>query len=1144
MLTVKGRLLWLLSVTLPFGAALMLVGAQDGGAIGDELERGFRNPPREARPHAYWLWLNGYVHRDSAREDLRAMKEAGLGGILMFDMGARGDKALQPPAGPAFLSADWLSQFRASVDQARGLGLDFDFSVVSSWDMGGPWIEPRHASMGLYSTEMSVPGGAAADVTLPFPPVPPAAPKDANGKPAFWVDVAVLAIRDAKRRPGHDVVIRLDPDQIHELREAVLDNGHPRAEGALAATMTPTREFSVAVSTTGTREGDFKDVLRGTLPPTADPRRFPLPAGTRGRYARLRLLSGHDGARPRSTLGEFSLLNVDGVNVAASRHVDRQRPGALILRGTTPLGYDDEWNRDNLHDGDTEGPRGVFATAGPPAFALATADAVVDVTKHVDRQGRLRWGAPAGEWTVLRFVCMNTGERLKVPSPNSDGWATDHLSAEATRVHLEHVIARLRDTFGGDLRTSGLKNLYLASYEVRGPVWSPTFTEQFRRRRGYDMTPYLPAVFDAQVGDEDTTERFLFDYRKTLGEVLVDAYYRAARDAANKAGLEIKSEAGGPGPPIHNVPVDALLANSAVDAIQGEFWPKRWAADGMWVVKETAAAGHIYGKRRVHMEAFTSDESWGEGPQDLKASADRVFWEGGNHMVWHTWAHNAPEAGQPGWAYYAGTHLNRNVTWWGKARPFMEYLARASFLLQRGHFVADVLYYYGDQGFNFVGPRRHDPGLGPGYDYDVTNADVILNRLAVRNGRLVLPDGMSYSVLVLPDREDINPAVLAKLDTLVSEGAIVVGPKPRRASGLEGHPASDGRVRELAGRLWADLDGSARQARTHGKGKVIWGKALKRVLADEGIGPDFTGGSALDFIHRRDGGADVYFVRNTRSEAASAKVAFRVADREPEFWDPRTGVIERAGVYQRTKDGMEVPLDLAPNGSVFVVFRRPARADAISAVSPGAAITFRNGSAFLQTRSNGQYTVERIGGRQQTVRVERLPAPLALEGPWSVQFEPGRDAPVRLALPTLTSWTRHSDPGVRFFSGTARYQKTFTVPPGWKSSGQRASLDLGRLWTIGEAWLNGKPLGILWTAPFEVDCTEALREGSNELVVEIVNTWHNRIVGDAKLPPEQRITRTNVPASGGKPWAQLEPLESGLFGPVRVVAVARQPVGR
>ncbi len=285
-----------------------------------------------------------------------------------------------------------------------------------------------------------------------------------------------------------------------------------------------------------------------------------------------------------------------------------------------------------------------------PAFELQGPDAVVDLTSKVDRSGQLRWTAPAGRWTILRYVCMNTGERLKVPSPNSDGWATDHLNPEATRAHMDHVIARLKNTFG-DLRSSGIKNLYLASYEVRGLVWSPGFTKEFQRRRGYDMTRYLPAIFGARVGDQDSTARFLFDYRKTLSEVLIDSYYVAAREIAHKAGLGIKSEAGGPGPPVHNVPVESLSAHAAVDEVQGEFWPFWPDSHGLWVVKEVASAAHLYNKPRVHEEAFTSFEEWREGPQDLKASADRVFCEGGNHMVWHTWTHNAPEAGQPGWAY-------------------------------------------------------------------------------------------------------------------------------------------------------------------------------------------------------------------------------------------------------------------------------------------------------------------------------------------------------------------------------------------------------------------------------------------------------------------------------------------------------------
>jgi hypothetical protein len=1133
---------WVLPV-LAFLLLLAVLGALGWPETEDELARGFRNPPPEARPHAYWLWLNGYVHPESAKAELEAMKEAGFGGVLLFDMGARGDRAVQPPAGPAFLSDPWLKQFRESIDQARQLGLQVDFSVVSSWDMGGHWIEPQYASMGLYSTETEVPGGKAVELTLPFPAAPAGAPKGADGRPAFWTDVAVLAVRDLQRRPGHEFIFRLDPEGVHSLREAILDNGNPQPPASSASAMTPTRDFSIAVSTAGLRDSDFVEVTRGALQASPGPQSFVFPDGTKGSLVRLRLLSGHDPNRPHWTLGEFAVLDQSGVNLAAARIADKSRSGARLVRSSPPLGHDSHWNLENLHDGETVGPGAVFASAGLPPFAVTGTEDVVDLTALLDGEDRLRWAAPAGRWTIIRYVCMNTGERLKVPSPASDGWATDHLNPEATRAHMDYVIGRLRETFG-DVGKSGLTHLYLASYEVRGPLWSPGFTKEFQRRRGYDMTPWLPALFGAQIGSDEITDRFLFDYRKTLGEVLIDAYYVAARKAAHQAGLTIKSEAGGPGPPVHNVPVDSLLANSAVDGIQGEFWPFWPDADAMWVVKETAAAGHIYGKPLVHMEAFTSFEAWREGPQDLKPSADRVFCEGGNHMVWHTWSHVSPEAGVPGWAYLAGTHINQNVTWWSKVRPFIDYLSRSSYLLQRGLFVADVLYYYGDGGYKFVGPRRNEASLGPGYDYDVTNSDVLLNRLEVRDGRLVLPDGTSYAVLVLPPDEDAHPAVLKKIERMVAAGATVVGSRPIRAAGLEGYPESDHRVGELAEKLWGDLDGVQERQRSHGKGRLIQGMPLRDVLTGMGIQPDFMAPNSLDFIHRKDGEADIYFVRNTRPEAVRADVSFRISNRVPEFWNPVSGEIAPAPVYRAAAERMEVPVALAPHGSIFVVFRKPVTSATIVSVSEGAEMVIRNGRTVLQTDKDGGYGIEYSDGKQASVDVSGLPAPMVLDGDWAVEFEKDRGAPVSLVFPELVSWARHSDPGVRFFSGKGRYRKTFNLPLNWLMDGQRVRLDLGRLWTLGEAWLNGKPLGVLWAEPFRVDCTEALQEGVNELIVEVTNTWYNRLAGDALLLPEERITRTNVTTSGGQPWAKLQPLDSGLMGPVRLVPIAERSVDR
>jgi len=420
-------------------------------------------------------------------------------------------------------------------------------------------------------------------------------------------------------------------------------------------------------------------------------------------------------------------------------------------------------------------------------------------------------GRSAGNWLLLRFVCLPTGERLKVPSPNSNGWATDHMSAAVTQRYMNYVIERLRKELG-DFRATTLRDIYLASYEVRGGIWTPDMPRQFQQYRGYDILPYLPALTGGIVKDWPTTERLLYDYRKTLGDLTVDAYYRAARDVVHRAGLQIQSEAGGPGPPIHQVPVDALKALGSMDSVQGEFWPRRPDADFMWVVKETATAAHIYGKPRVHMESFTSSGHFQDGPQDLKPSADRVFCEGANHIVWHTASHEPPEAGKPGWYYGAGTHLSPNDPWWPMAQPFLMYLARSSFLLQQGLFVADVLYYYGDQGYNFVPPKHVDPSLGYGYDYDVTNPEVIQTRLGVRSGRLTLPDGMNYELLVLPEREDMDLDVLRQTEKLVLAGATVVGPKPIRANGLTGWP--DAMARSASSRTRSGGPAMAKRSRS------------------------------------------------------------------------------------------------------------------------------------------------------------------------------------------------------------------------------------------------------------------------------------------------------------------------------------------
>ncbi len=1112
----------------------------------DRLAQGFQNPPKQAQISAYWVWMNGHLNREHVEQELKAFHDAGIRGVCIFDMGARGDTSAMPPAGPPFMSEESVADIAHAVRVAGKLGIDVQLSVASSWDMGGSWVEPRHASMGLFTAETTVSGPAQVDELLPEPTLPAKAPRDADGKPLFSKTVAVLALPIDKRAPGHDFVFRLDPPGLRTLDRAVLHNALSEDAEKYGPSHLFVKDFSIAVSTTEPTDEAFREVLNGTLEPNAKPQRFDLPA-VEARFVRLRLLNGHNPKFDRLQFGELELIDAEGINVVASHVADRSRDGAELLSCTSALGQIGSWTAGNIHDGAKSRPDGCWASPGLPPVLIEDLTSVVDLTDSVDDEGRLQWDAPQGNWIIRHYLCGNTGERLKVPSPNSNGLATDHFSREATREFLRHEVGCLQSQLG-DLSKTALKQLYLASYEVRGAIWTPDMLDQFRHYRGYDMKPYLPALAGSIVVNDEVTKRFLYDYRKTLGELLVDAYYREAVNVAHEAGLGIESEAGGPGPPIHQVPVDALSAQGAIDEIRGEFWPHRPAADNLWVVKETACAGHIYGKRRIHMEAFTSMHHWQDGPFDLKPSADRAFCEGMNHVVWHTAAHLPPEVGKPGCVYYAGTHLNANVVWWPKARAFTDYLARCSYLLQQGNFVGDVCYYYGDQGYNFVPPKHIDPSLGPGYDYDVTNREVILTRMSVQNGRITLPDGTSYALLVLPERPDIDLDVLQKIDEFVRAGATVVGPKPMRATGLNDYRQRDRLVRTLADRIWGPCDGKNVFEHQYGRGRVVCGQSLRDVLTKQGTGPDFTFAAAeevaVDFIHRRTRDADIYFVSNPRDSWQRGTATFRVRERAPERWCPATGRITHEYAYKKTARGIAVPLELEPLGSTFVVFRAGnVTAPPLQLQAPETARTIASAKirswdgqrASLTIFEPGRYQLQSTEQREGSTETVTMPKPMEVAGPWTVHFAKGAGAPDSIRLDELTSWTDHDNPGVQHFSGIAKYETTLELPADWLKDGRRVYLDLGSLWAVGEVWLNGKPLGVVWKPPYVLDVTSASHPGKNGLMVEVANTWSNRLVGDSTLPEEERLTQTNVLHNNGKLWKGVPLQPSGLFGPVRLL---------
>ena len=558
-----------------------------------------------------------------------------------------------------------------------------------------------------------------------------------------------------------------------------------------------------------------------------------------------------------------------------------------------------------------------------PAPAVAQR-AVQDLSPHLQPTGRLDWEVPPGQWSILRFVMANTGHQLIVPSPKSGGPMIDFLNPESTRMHFQYIVDRLESRVG-DLRKSSLKYLEVDSMELGDELaWTGQILNEFRKQHRYEALPYLPVLIGRTVTSQEVSERFLFDWRKTVSDLFIESHYRGGRRLLNHHGLELCAEAGGPGAPIwDSCPVESLKALGTVDILRGEFWPKH---RNMWLVKEVASAAHIYGKRIVDAESFTSWRHWQDGPYYLKQLADNALAEGLNHFTFHTFTHSPDEAGLPGYAYHAGTHINPNVAWWPMARPFIDYLARCSLLLQKGKFFADVCFYYGDHAPNFVPSKHAGFSPGQGYDYDVVNSDVILNRFKVRNRRLVLPDGMSYAVLVLPERNDMDLAVLQRLENLVRDGATVLGPKPVRTGTLAGYPERDRQVARLADKLWGKCDGTTVRENKFGKGRVIWNRPLAEVLTSLGLGQDFQyegqdTRTRLDYLHRHSDGDEIYFVNNRNERWEQVDCVFRVKGKRPQLWHPETGAVRDLVLYEETEAGTRVPLHLAPAESVFLVFR-------------------------------------------------------------------------------------------------------------------------------------------------------------------------------------------------------------------------------
>jgi hypothetical protein len=747
-------------------------------------------------------------------------------------------------------------------------------------------------------------------------------------------------------------------------------------------------------------------------------------------------------------------------------------------------------------------------------------DKLIDLSDKMDATGKLNWDAPAGEWTVMRIGHVSTGKENHPAPVAGMGLECDKFSAEAIKRHFEGLIGMLADDVG-PAAGKVLTYTHIDSWEVGWQDWTPRMAEEFKKRRGYDMTPWLITLAGGPgLGDAERTARFLRDAKRTQSELLDENYAGALRKLANARGLKLSIEAYGP----NSRGINPLTYGAEADLPMAEFWIMRWNAWHLNSARMVSSMVHELGKPFLGAESLTSsgeNDPFTEHPYSVKNMTDWGLCQGVNRFIFHRTALNPWVDKWPGMTFGPyGFHVDRTQTWWKQGKAYMDYLARCQSLLQQGRFVADYCRLLPD-GENYGGspmmetlPAQYDTAPA-GYNYDYISDKLTLESLSVKDGRLVLPSGMSYRVMQLPNYETMTPELLAKVRDLVKAGAVVVGPPPRRSPSLANYPACDQQVKEMAAELWGDCDGAAVQQHALGVGRVIWGRPLQQVLKDLARAEDFTftlnqpydpaaaippsfstshpaqafgtegkgpgpveqkrmPTDGMNWLHRRIDGAEVYFVANAQYRPVEAQCAFRVTDRVPELWDPAAGTMRALPEYRQEGVCTLVPLSFDPAGSMFVVFRQAEK-----------------------DRSNAQ------AGTPKGKNFPALKPVMELSGPWEVAFDPKWGGPEKTSFQKLEDWTRRSEEGIKFYSGTAVYRKSFEVEQStFRAPHVAIYLNLGTVREIAEVTLNGKALGVLWKPPFQVDVRGALRPGANALEVRVTNLWPNRMIGDEQYPDD------------------------------------------
>ncbi len=1082
----------------------------------------FRAPPAEARPHVFWYWMQGNISREGLTADLEAMQRAGIGGAMIFNIGGG-----HGPRGPVkVLSPEWRELMRHALREAGRLGIEITLNnSMLGWSAsGGPWIPPEKAMQRVTWSTLNVEGGNTLSVDLPQP----------TTVLDHYREIAVLAFPTPAAELAAPKAERSTSDPGFDWKLVATDCGGALGENWDSTTGKPA-PLAVLNAAAG-REAYVQWTYAEPFPARTLSIDFGRAGGTDGRVQ-----ASDDGSIWREVL-TFRVRSRAPVHVAFSAPPARrwrvlfatQAQAAKIQLAGIDLGSRariTDWTAKAMFDpyGLDKPPFTLPTDPPPPVSAVIPAMQIVDLTSRMNAAGQLRWNVPPGQWTILRFGSTPTGSRVGPGFAEAPGLECDKLDPEALRLHWRHS---LQPWFDDPELNAIVKNVHLDSYERGAQNWTAQLPAEFQQRRGYDPRRFLPILTGRVIDSVSQSERFLWDFRNVVTGMMHDHYFGQLGKLCREAGKRFSLE------PYHQTQFNNLTAGSHADIPMCEAWVGD-SIPGPQAMKLGASPAHVYGKRLVAAEAFTaraySGGNWSTDFAAIKELGDAMFCGGVNRLVFHVYVHQPWKGLVPGQTLAVfGTHFERTNTWWEQMPAFTGYLSRCQTLLQQGRPVADVLYSCGEN-------NPTDQDLGPsgamtlprGYDYDVCDPFVIFHRLTVKDGRLFLPEGGSYRLLVLPDDPMMTPAMLRRIGELVAAGAVVVGPKPERSPSLRDQPRADQEVREWAEKIWGDCDGRKAKQRTYGQGRIFWGRPLAEILPLVDLAPDFEAGAEnlVRHVHRQLDAAELYYVAASPERRFRTEAVFRTGRGKPQLWNPLDGSIRDLPIYRHEAGRTIIPLEFEPRQSYFIVFAGR-ESDPLAKAAAGNFPAYR----ILQP----------------------------ITGEWEVNFSPARGGPERIIFGELQDWSQRLEAGIKYYSGSATYRKRFDRPG--VEAGARLFLDLGKVRNVATVRLNGTSLGILWCQPWRVEITDQVRARDNLLEIDVVNLWTNRLIGDEQLPADcsfspgiqhrtgawrvltqwpDWMTRGEPRPSGRITFATINHftpdsplLESGLLGPVTLQEAA------